>query len=343
MANGDPSAPAPEVPHFDTRFLVQTPDGATATHVLRTDRPISTSELVGHLADQGSTFLGYADTPPPPPVPSVAPAAVPLPSDVTAPSGTVPMGAAPPPAPEGAFHPSAAQRARGIFLPERSFTSQLPSIAGATALGSVGGAVGALTGPAAPVAIPALAAIGAAVGGGLGEAADIAYEHVTGAEPAEPGGAWQRIGNAAARSGTLEAVTGPLAWAVRPITKAVMPVAKAVADLAPILAQNLPAEVKTVETVTPGVVRSIDRLLNPETASAVLSKANLSPAGQQTLFRAWWQRQVGKAPEDIADAWESLSGPAQQTLAGPQVGQMQTVVDTLKTGAEVPLLRTVRD
>jgi hypothetical protein len=122
-----------------------------------------------------------------------------------------------------------------------------------------------------------------------------------------------------------------------------MPVAKAAADLAPVLAQNLPAEVKTVETATPGVVRSIDRLLNPETASAVLSKAQLSPEGQQTLFRAWWQRQVGKAPEDIADAWESLAGKAQQTLAGPHVEQMQTVVNTLKTGQDVPVLRTARD
>jgi len=346
MATDDaPPAPA-DVPHFDTRFFVQMPDGSTATQVLRTDRPISTGELTAHLADQGGTFLGYADAEPPTPPPS-APAtpltlagpggAPPLPSDVGA--------ASPPPAPaeEAAPGPTAAERARGIFLPERSLTSQLPSIAGATVGGSVGGAVGAMTGLAAPVAIPALSATGAAVGGGLGEAGQLGYEYLTGATPAEPGTAWQRITNAAARSAGTELVAGPVAWAVRPITKAIMPVGKAAADLAPVLAQNLPAEVKTVETATPGVVRSIDRLLNPETASAVLSKANLSPEGQQTLFRAWWQRQASKAPEDIADAWESLSGSAQRTLAGPHVEQMQTVVNTLKTGQDVPLLRTALD
>jgi hypothetical protein len=339
MANGDAPAAAPELPHFDTRFVVQTPDGSTATQVLRTDRPLSTSELTAHVADQGYTFLGYADTPPPAAEGAAAP---------PAPTGVVPTGASPPTPAEAApadvpFHPTAAQRAAGIFLPERSFKSQLPSIAGATALGSVGGAVGAMTGPLAPVAIPAFSAAGAAVGGGLGEAGDLVYEHLTGATPAEPGTGWERIQNAALRSGGTELLGGPVAWAVRPITKAIMPVAKAAADLAPVLARNLPAEVKTVETATPGLVRSIDRLLNPETASAVLSKAELSPEGQQTLFRAWWQRQAGKAPEQIADTWESLSGKAQQTLAGPHVDQMQTVVNTLKTGQDVPILRTVRD
>jgi|SRR5215510_10787320 len=330
MANGDAPPAAPDVPHFDTRFLVQAPDGSTATQVLRTDRPISTGELTAHLAEQGNTFLGYADAAPPAPPPTVPPGAPP------------PAAAEAPPA-EGPFHPSAAQRARGIFLPERTFTSQLPSIGGATVGASVGTAAGALTGPFAPLATPVLRVGGAAVGGGLGEATDIAYEKLTGATPAEPGSAWERIQNAALRSGGTETMFGPLAWAVRPIAKAVMPAARAAADLAPVLAQNLPAEVKTVETATPNVVRSIDRLLNPETASAVLSKAELSPEGQQTLFRAWWQRQAGKAPQDIADAWESLSGPAQQTLAGPHVEQMQTVVNTLKAGQDVPILRTVLD
>jgi len=345
MANGDAPAAAPDVPHFDTRFLVQTPDGSTATQVLRTDRPISTDELSAHVAQQGNQFVGYADQAPPAPAPAatVTPGAPlegpPLPSRVGAPP---PAPAEAPPADLPA-HPSAAQRARGIFLPERTFTSQLPSVAGATVGGSVGGAAGALTGPLAPVAIPVLSATGAAIGGGLGEAGQLGYEWVSGAPPAEPGTAWERMQNAAIRSGGTELVAGPVAYAVRPITKAIMPVAKAAQDLAPVLAQNLPAEVKTVETATPGVVRSIDRLLNPETAGAVLSKANLSPEGQQTLFRAWWQRQAGKAPEDIANAWESLPGPAQQTLAGPHVEQMQTVVNTLKTGQDVPLLRSARD
>ena len=326
MANGDAPPAAPDVPHFDTRFLVQMPDGSTATQVLRTDRPISTSELTAHVTDQGNTFVGYANAEPPAPPPAAAPGA--------------PMEAAgAPPAP--AEGPSAAQRARSIFLPERSFTSQLPSIAGATVGGSIGGAAGALTGPLAPAAIPALSATGAAIGGGLGEAGQLGYEWVTGGPPAEPGTAWQRIGNAAIRSGATEAVAAPLAAVVRPITQAIKPVAEAARDLLPVLSQNLPAEVKTVETATPGVFRSIDRLLNPETASAVLSKADLSPEGQQTLFRAWWQRQAGKAPEDIANTWESLSGPAQRTLAGPHVEQMQTVANTLKTGQDVPVWSTV--
>ena len=92
MANGDAPPAAADVPHFDTRFLVQTPDGSTATQVIRTDRPISTGELTAHLADQGSTFLGYADAPPPAPPPPAAASGAgppPLPSDA---------GAAPPPA-----------------------------------------------------------------------------------------------------------------------------------------------------------------------------------------------------------------------------------------------------
>jgi hypothetical protein len=352
MANGDAPAAAADIPHFDTRFVVQTPDGSTATQVLRTDRPLSTPELAAHVAQQGSTFVGYADMPPPAPPPPGAGAgeAPPLPSRVAPTSGVVPTLAPPaatlpPPAPAeaapAATPTTAAQRVTGLLLPPRSFKSQLPSIAGATALGSVGGAVGAMTGPLAPVAIPVLSATGAAVGGGLGEAGDLLYEHLTGATPAEPGTGWQRIQNAAYRSAATEAIAGPVAYAVRPIVKAVMPAAEAAADLLPVLARNLPAEVKTVETTTPGVVRSIDRLLNPETASAVLSKANLSPEGQQTLFRAWWQRQAGKAPEQIADTWESLSGKAQQTLAGPHVEQMQTVVNTLKTGQDVPILSSV--
>src|SRR5262245_54869871 len=142
MANGDAPPAAPDVPHFDTRFLVQTPDGSTATQVLRTDRPISTDELSAHVATQGNTFVGYADAAPPPPPPSGA-SPVPAPAPAEGPPADVP------------FHPSAAQRARGIFLPERTFTSQIPSIGGATVGAAAGTAAGAATGPFAPVAVPA--------------------------------------------------------------------------------------------------------------------------------------------------------------------------------------------
>ncbi len=318
MANGDAPPPTPDVPHFDTRFLVQTPDGSTATQVLRTDRPISTDELTTHLAQQGSTFVGYPETPPlAPPAAAVAPAA--------------PAEAAP-----AEFHPTAAQRAAGIFLPQRSFKSQLPSIVGATA----GATAGGFTGPLAPVASPVLAAVGS----GLGEAGDIAYEKLTGSAPAEPASAWDRIQNAAIRGGTMETLAAPVAAVARPVLKAVTPIAKAVGDLLPVLRQDLPAGVQAVENTATGVGRSINNLLSqtPENLSKALTHPSLtlSEDGQQTLFRAWWQRQAGNAPETIADAWEGLTGSAQSRLAGPQRESMQTVVNTLKTGQDLPKLRT---
>jgi hypothetical protein len=319
MANGDAPAAAPDIPHFDTRFVVQTPDGSTATQVLRTDRPISTDELTAHLAQQGHTFIGYPETPPPaPPAAATPPAA--------------PAEAAP-----AEFHPTAAQRAAGIFVPQRSYKSQLPSIGGAT----VGATVGGMTGPFAPVASPVLAAVGS----GLGEAGDIAYEKLTGSAPAEPAPAWERIQNAAIRGGAYETLAAPVAYAARPVMTALKPIAAAVGDLLPVLQKTLPAGVQAVENTATGVARSIDQLIghsDQEVVSKVLANPSLqlSPDGQLTLLQAWWQRQASQAPEQIAHAWETLSGTAQAKLAGALREPMQTIINTLKTGQDIPALRT---
>src|SRR5262245_47643629 len=149
--------------HFETRYFVQAPDGGTTTRVLRTDRPPTAGEVAAHAAQAGNTFAGFPEAAPPPP-------------------------AAPPAAPPEAA-PSLGQRAQQVVFPERSFVSQTPSIVGATA-GSYGGAaLGAMTGPLAPVAVPVLSTVGAGLGSAAGEAADLGYEYLTGAPPAEPGGA----------------------------------------------------------------------------------------------------------------------------------------------------------
>src|SRR5215813_15039125 len=160
--------------HYETRYNVTMPDGGVTTRVLRSDRPVTNGELAAHAAGQGYTFAGF-----PEPTPAPAPAAA---------------GTAPPPA---AGTPTLGERAKQVFLPERTLASQTPSIAGGIAGGYGGGALGAATGPLAPVAAPVLSMVGAGVGSALGEGLTIAGEKLGYNPPAEAGGAWERMTNAA--------------------------------------------------------------------------------------------------------------------------------------------------
>jgi hypothetical protein len=102
---------------------------------------------------------------------------------------------------EAAAAPGLRQELAGTFIPERPFTTELPSVALATA----GGTAGALTGPLAPIAVPVLAGLGGAVG----EAGRVGYEQLTGTPPAEAGTLGERMLRAGTRSVAGEAV-GPL-------------------------------------------------------------------------------------------------------------------------------------
>jgi hypothetical protein len=102
--------------------------------------------------------------------------------------------------------PTTTPGARGqiaqTFIPERPFTTELPSVLAATALPA---AVAAS--PLAPVlAVPGAVPVLSATGGALGEAGRVGYEVVTGTPPAEPGGVGGRMLRAGVRSAGAEAL-----------------------------------------------------------------------------------------------------------------------------------------
>jgi hypothetical protein len=98
--------------------------------------------------------------------------------------------------------PGAQGQIAQTFIPERPFTTELPSVLGATALPA---AVAAS--PLAPVlAVPGAVPVLSATGGALGEAGRVGYEVVTGTPPAEPGGLSGRMLRAGVRSAGAEAL-----------------------------------------------------------------------------------------------------------------------------------------
>ncbi|HSS55510.1 MAG TPA: hypothetical protein VLK79_12760 [Gaiellales bacterium] len=195
---------------------------------------------------------------------------------------------------------------RQTLLPERTLTSEVPSIA----LGTAGGIAGGLTGPFASIAAPALAAAGS----GLGEAGQVGLEHVMGWPPAEPGTLGERVQRAAIRGGAFEAATIPFRMGAKIIGHTAGPTLKAAEEVAPVLKQNLPEGAALLE-------RGI---------------AEIAPAGadQPTLLRAWWQEQAPKGAAAVTAAWDAMTPAQQAFLAGGQREAMQTVVNTIRTGAE---------
>jgi hypothetical protein len=297
-------------------YRVELPDGSETVRTGGAERPPTFGELADYASNQGERFLGPVAMSPAVP-PDAAP---PLPSAVAPSSGMVPT---PPPAP--AATPPAAPPAtlgsvaRETLLPDRSFTSELPSIGLATG-------VGAVSGPFAPLTVPVASAVG--------EAGQVGLEHVMGWPPAEAGTLAERMERAGVRGLAGEAITAPARVVARLVSRAVGPTLTAAEQVAPILAQDLPAGTQAVESATPGMYRSITRLLDgpPE----VLAKAQLSPEGQQTLLRAWWQRQAPGGAGGVVDAWDALGPPAQAALAGEQHAAMTTLVNSLR-GADAPL------
>jgi hypothetical protein len=313
MANGDAPATAPDVPHFDTRFLVQTPDGSTATQVLRTDRPLSTPELAAHIESQGNVFAGYPDAAP-----------TSLGSGAVSPAASIIRGEL---EAAGAPSPAPADAAGG-----RTFTSQLPSVGLAAAGSSLGGAVGAMTGPAAPFMVPAGRIVGGGLGGAGGEALEIGGEKLFGWPAAEPGSAANRIVNAGIRSSAYETVAAPFQYFANVVRGAARPITEAATALEPVLTGEAATGAKVVQAAD-GSFRNINLALS---SPANLTAHAWTPEAQQTLLGTWWQRQAGQAPEQIAQAWNALGDAGQTALAGDLRGNMQTVVDTIQSGLPIP-------
>jgi len=319
--------PAPEPQHYDTPYLVRQPDGSTATRILRTDRPLMTNEVAEHVARQGGIFAGYPEAPSGPPAP--APSRAPAPADVARIGGGYELGAGAPlaaavtqTAPPGppAVEPVAAaplpppppgmERLKGAIFPQRTFASQVPSILGATAFGTTAAGLAA---PVPPLVIPAGAA-GAALGGAIGEGTQILGEKITGEPPAEPGSAWERMGNAAFRGGAAELATAPLRVPFLIAGAKAAPVLQAAEELRPILTG-------TAETAAPA-------------AQAAHGAAEQLAAQEAAALPRWWAQVSAGKPEQIVKAWNDLGPEGQAALAGKHLEAMQTVIDTIAEGAE---------
>jgi hypothetical protein len=200
-------------------------------------------------------------------------------STTTTPTTTPPGAAAAP--------PGIAAELQRTFIPERPFTTELPSVGGAVTLGALGG----MTGPLAPIVTPPLVVLG----GALGEAGRVGYEQVTGTPPAEAGGLGARMTRAGARAAAGEAL-GPL---VRGGTQVARGLVRAGAELGPTVtragyptigwvlragqevAERLPA-VSLPEVAPPWLAAAM-----PRTARQVGTALILPPAPQQPDEVPW--------------------------------------------------------
>jgi hypothetical protein len=205
-----------------------------------------------------------------------------------------PPPAQPPPA------PGFGAQVRQTLLPERSFMSEVPSIA----LGTAGAIGGGMTGPFAPVVAPALAAVGS----GLGEAGQVGLEHVMGWPPAESGTLGERVTRAATRGGVAEAATIPLRVGARVVAHMAGPTLEAAETLAPVLRQAV-----------------------PEAAGPLRASVALTP---EYMLPRWWQEVAPKGPAAVTAAWDALGPAGQAALAGGQREAMETVVNTLRASGE---------
>jgi hypothetical protein len=268
----DDTNPAPET--HETPYVMQMPDGSTQSRVLVTDQPVTHGDVAAYVASQGGTYLG------PPQAPQPQPPAPPTPGPVAPPSANYfggyeiganaplsyafapPMIAPPSPATAPPPQPApAATSTRDVYFPQRSFRSQVPSILGATVFGTTAGGLTAPLGP--ELAIPI--GMGAAgVGGAIGEGTQILGEKFSGAPPAEPGTALERMGNAFTRSATAEGLLAPVQYLPLLARSTAKPIADAAERLRPVLTGT------------------------EETPSAL---------GQ------WWARASQMAPADIVKDW----------------------------------------
>jgi len=166
-------------------YMVQQPDGSVSTLQSEAERAPTWGELADHVTSTGAQLL--------PATPAAQPAAAPA-------------------------APSLAERAVNVVVPQRSFTSQLPSGGAAVLGGELGAGLGLVAapfaGPLAPAVIPLASAGTAGLFSGATEAGQIGLERALGWPAAEPGTFGQRVGNAALRGAIFEAL--PIAARLAP-------------------------------------------------------------------------------------------------------------------------------
>jgi hypothetical protein len=301
-------------------YRVQLPDGSEAIRTGGAERAPTVGQLADYAANQGERFLGPVQM-----SPAVAPA--------TPAATAAPPPAPPPPAPAPAA-PAAEPAGVGAslartFFPERSFTSELPSVGG-----------GILAGAAVAPYAPGLTPLAAGAGSSAGELAQIGIEKVAGWPPAEPGTVTERMGRAYARGATGELATKPVRMAAQYAVGAVKPLLKATEALEPVLTREVPATATLVHAPAGlgGAVRAlpIDEVLaNP----AALRGVSVTPEMQQTLLTRWWQTAAEGGPKNVVQAWDALGEQGQRALAGAHHGDMATVVESLRGAGGLPLLQ----
>jgi hypothetical protein len=307
-------------------YRVQLPDGSEAVRTGGADRPPTYGELADYSANQGERFLGHV---PMSPAPAPTPPAAAVPATVaTAEAAPLPSMVAPaanaPRAPS-AEAPSFASQARQTLLPSRSLSSEGLSIGG----GVLGGMAATVAGPFAPVVAPLAAGAGSA----LGEAGQVGLENLMGWPAAEPGTLTERMTRAGIRGTAGEGAGQVLRLGARGVAAVAGPTLRAASEVAPALEQAVPAGVKGVPTVAGGFAPVTELLSDP----AKLAAAELTPKGQDTLVRMWWQQQAPQGAASVVNAWDQLGTPAQQAMAGGQHEALSTLVDSLRPSV-APLL-----
>jgi hypothetical protein len=274
-------------------YRARLPDGSETIRRGIAAEPPTFGQLADYAANQGEQFLG--------PVAMTAAPAAPAPG----------IGA----------------EVVRTFLPERTFTSELPSIGG-----------GLLAGAAVAPYAPGLTPFAAGAGSSAGELARIGYEQLTGAPPAEPGTATARMGRAYARGAAGEIATKPVRMAAQYAVGAVKPLLKATEALKPVLTREVPAAATLVHAPEglSGAVRAlpIDEVVaNP---AAALKGVSVTPEMQQTLLTRWWHTAAEGGPKKVVQAWDALGAQGQRALAGAQHGDMTTVVESLRGARGLP-------
>jgi len=288
-------------------YRVELPDGSQAIRTGGADQPPTHGQLADYAANQGERYLGPVEMSPAIPTGSQAQAAP-----------------APPPA-QAVATPSAAPipdrslwtQTKETLVPERTFTSQLPSIGGSML---AGGAVSAVPGawPLAPLA--------AGAGSAMGELGQMGIEYLTGSPPAEEGDVWQRTQRAYIRGAAGEAIAQPIRLGAQAVVRAIRPAAQAAAEVAPVLTREVPAAA-TVARVP------VDELLqDPAQMATRLSGWNPSPEARNLLLGRWWQTNASQGGQALGEAWDALGEAGQRALAGEQHGAMTTLVDTARQG-----------
>lgn len=296
-------------------YRVALPDGSEAIRTGGADQAPTFGQLADYAANQGERFLGHVDMSPAP-----QPSAAPTPAAPERPSAVVPSA---PPASSDPWAQWQAAVPDAIANPQ----SALPHRSlGSNALSMIGGAGGGWLGGMVPVAGPIVAPVTAGLGSAAGEAAQVGVENLMGWPAAEPGTLAGRTERAGVRGFVGEGAGQVLRGGAGLVSRAVGPTLRAAEEVAPALEQAVPAGVKGVPNAAGGFTPVADLLSSPGTLAAT----ELTPKGQDTLTRVFWQQNAPKGAAAVVNAWDELGVPGQRAMAGGQHEAMSTLVDSLR-------------